>query len=373
MRRVGKTTLLSQIQSQLLHSSPEENMIHINFESGEYIQVQDENDFWQLIKERTRNKSGKIYFFFDEIQLVNHWERVVNALRVDFDCDIYITGSNSAMLSGDLATLLAGRYVTFEIQPFTFSEFVSLHENSSKSHAELFNLFIQIGGMPSLKYFADDKEASYKYLGDIYHTVVVKDILEYHHIRDVDIFNRILTYCTQNIGHTFSAQSIRKYFLSENRKMSVDTILNYLDFCQQAYILKKVPRYDTQGKKLLTVDEKYYLTDHGFRQARGFSNQKNIDQVLENIVYIELLSRGYQITIGRVLGKEIDFIAQKDGVPRYYQVCYLMASEQTREREFAVYDEIDDNYPKYVLSMDTIDFSQRGIIHQNIIDFLLDI
>lgn len=372
MRRVGKSTLLEMIQSELLIEIPKTNIIHVNLESGQYLSVQTDLDLHQLIQERTKQVQGKIYFFFDEIQLVTHWERVINALRVDYDCDIYITGSNASLLSSDLATLLAGRYVNFEILPFTFSEFVELYQALNLSVQELFQLYVKIGGMPSLHYFNGEAEASFKYLNDIYNTVVVKDVLEYNAIRDVDLFNRILLFCLENIGQTFSANSLRKYFASEGRKVSVDTILNYLSFCQESYLLKKVPRYDRIGKKLLSVDEKYYLTDHGFRQAAGFSNFTNIEHVLENIVYIELLSRGFQVQVGRVNEREIDFIATKQGKTEYYQVSYLLASEENRKREFGVYNAVSDNYPKYVLSMDQIDFSQAGIIHKYLPTFLLE-
>ena len=176
----------------------------------------------------------------------------------------------------------------------------------------------------------------------------------------------------QNIGTTFSANSLKRYLKNEDRNISVDTILNYLEYCSRAFIIKKVPRYDSLGKKILKVDEKYYLTDHGFRQASGYSNTKDIEKVLENIVYIELISRGYNVKIGRINNREIDFIAQKDDEISYFQVCYLMESESTREREFGVYKLIQDNYPKYVISMDKIDFSQDGVKHLNIVDFLLN-
>ncbi|RXZ25967.1 ATP-binding protein, partial [Fusobacterium necrophorum] len=182
----------------------------------------------------------------------------------------------------------------------------------------------------------------------------------------------ILLYVIENIGHTFSANSIKKYFKNENRDISLDTILNYLEYCKRAFIIKKVPRYDSIGKKILKIDEKYYVSDHGFRAAKGFSNEKDIERVLENIVYIELLTRGYNIEIGKVKEKEIDFIAKKEGNIEYYQVSYMMTTEETRKREFSVYSSIKDNFPKYVLSMDNINFTQNGIIHKNIIDFLLE-
>ncbi len=372
MRRVGKSTILNIIKDQVLKDVPDENKIYMNFESFEFFDIKDDNELKDYLSEKLKDKEGKVYFFFDEIQLVKDWEKVINGLRVSHNCDIYITGSNSKLISGDLATLLAGRYVEFEIQPFTFDEFSEIYRSSNLSREELFQKFIKIGGMPGLKYFNLEEEVSQKYLNDIYNTVLVKDVLNYNNIRDVDIFNRILSFAMQNIGANFSASAIRNYLKSENRNISVDTVLNYLEYCNKAFVLKKVPRYDLGGKKLLKVDEKYYLTDHGFRQSMGFSNVKDIEKTLKNIVYIELLSRGYSVKIGKVKDREIDFVAKKGEDISYFQIAYLMENEETRDREFGVYDLIKDNYPKYVLSMDKLDFSQRGIVHKNIIDFLLE-
>lgn len=372
MRRVGKSTILNIIKDQVLKDVPDENKIYMNFESFEFFDIKDDNELKDYLSEKLKDKEGKVYFFFDEIQLVKDWEKVINGLRVSHNCDIYITGSNSKLISGDLATLLAGRYVEFEIQPFTFDEFSEIYRSSNLSREELFQKFIKIGGMPGLKYFNLEEEVSQKYLNDIYNTVLVKDVLNYNNIRDVDIFNRILSFAMQNIGTNFSASAIRNYLKSENRNISVDTVLNYLEYCNKAFVLKKVPRYDLGGKKLLKVDEKYYLTDHGFRQSMGFSNVIDIEKTLENIVYIELLSRGYNVKIGKVKDREIDFVAKKGEDVSYFQIAYLMENEKTRNREFGAYDLVTDNYPKYVLSMDKLDFSQRGIVHKNIIDFLLE-
>ncbi len=376
MRRVGKSTLLCIIKDVLLKHISDNRKIYINFESIDVSNIRNDTDLIEHLKPILNNfknsSNERLYFFFDEIQLVSHWERVVNGLRADIDCDIYITGSNSTLISGELATLLAGRYVQFEIYPFTFDEFTMIFNDSDMTSEELFYEFVRLGGMPFIKYFDLEPSASFKYLNDVYNTVLVKDVLEYNNIRDIDVFNRILSYAMENVGHMFSANSIKNYFKNENRKVSVDTILNYLEYCNQAFILKKVPRYDVEGKRILKVDEKYYLNDHGFREAKGYSNTKDIERVLENIVYIELISRGYDVKIGKFKDREIDFIAQTGSHTSYYQVSYMMTEENTRKREFGIYKHIKDNFPKYVLSMDKIDFSQDGIIHKNIIDFLLE-
>ncbi|MDI9470318.1 MAG: ATP-binding protein [Bacillota bacterium] len=371
MRRVGKSTLLQQISKEILGHIEEDNKIYINFESFEFSEISDAKDLFSYIKSRVGNNEDKFYLFFDEIQLIKNWERAINALRVNFNCDIYITVSNSSLLSGDLSTLLAGRYVEFEIKPFSFLEFRDLYADLKLTDKDLFNKYLQFGGMPVLKYFNFEEDPGFKYLRDVYHTVIVKDVLSYHNIRDVDLFKRILAFTIENMGHTFSANSIKNYLKNESIKVSVDTVINYLEMCRQAFILDKVSRYDCVGKRILKVDEKYFINDHGFREAVGFSNIRDIERTLENIVYNELKSRSYDVNIGKVNEHEIDFIASKNKEIEYYQVAYLLESEKTRESEFGVYKNISDNFPKYVLSMDENDFSQNGIRHKNVIRFLM--
>lgn len=372
MRRVGKSTFLKIISQKILKDIEESNKIYLNFETLELLKIKTDIELVEYLKPLLKNKKDKVYMFFDEIQLVKNWERVINALRINENYDIYITGSNSSLMSSKISTLLSGRYVQIEIQPFNFREFLKLYSDKNLVYEELFKKYINIGGIPFLKYFDLDENSCVKYLQDLYNTVIVKDVIEYNKVRDVDMFNRILTYVFENIGQTFSSRSIQKFLKNENRNISVDTILNYLEYAKSAYIIKKVPRYDVVGKKILSVDEKYFITDHGLRYAKGFSNEKNIERILENIVYIELLSRGYKVNIGRVNDKEIDFIAIKGDKKEYYQVSYLLETEETRNREFGVYQKVNDNYPKYVLSMDKMNFSQNGIIHLNIIQFLCE-
>lgn len=362
MRRVGKSTFLKIISQKILKDIEESNKIYLNFETLELLKIKTDIELVEYLNPLLKDKKNKVYMFFDEIQLVKNWERVINALRVDENYDIYITGSNSSLMSSKISTLLSGRYIQIEIQPFNFREFLKLYSDKNLVYEELFKKYINIGGIPFLKYFDLDENSCAKYLQDLYNTVIVKDVIEYNKVRDVDMFNHILTYVFENIGQTFSSRSIQKFLKNENRNISVDTILNYLEYAKSAYIIKKVPRYDVVGKKILSVDEKYFITDHGLRYAKGFSNEKNIERILENIVYIELLSRGYKVNIGRVNDKEIDFIAVKGDKKEYYQVSYLLETEETRNREFGVYQKVNDNYPKYVLSMDKMNFSQNGII-----------
>ena len=374
IRRAGKSVMLELVKNELKESGiSEENFLCINFEQFSNSQYLDVQSLYKKIVDFQKNTKGKIYLFFDEIQEVPGWEKCINSCRIDFDCDIYITGSNAKLLSGELATYLAGRYVEFVIYPFSFAEFfeMNLIKNPNVDKATCFMQFLKTGGMPFLSNFPDDDSARSQYLIDIYNSVVLKDVVKRNNIRDVDTLERIVAYAFSNIGHIFSATSLSKYFKSENRKISHDTILNYLKFCSDAFLFYKINRYDLEGKKIVTVNEKYYCADHGLREALFGKNIQNIDQVLENIVCLELLRRNYKVYVGKKGDLEIDFIAEKQGKKIYVQVAYLLANEETIKREFSVYNAVKDSYPKYVVSMDELDFSQNGIIHKNIKDFLL--
>lgn len=370
MRRVGKSSLLHIIKDELLKDVANENKIYINFEAINSLDISNASSLLEYLKPLLEDIEGKVYFFLDEIQVIDGWEQVISDLKLNRNCDFYLTNSNAKLISN--TSLSSKEYVEFEIQPFTFSEFKKAFENMELSKENLFYKFIQLGGLPFLKYFDLDEIPSFEYLNDIYNTVLVKDVLQYNNIRDVDLFNHIFSYVLTNVGQSFSASSIKAYLKNKNKNISVDTILNYLEYCNIAFLIKKVPRYDILSKKTLKVDEKYYLTDHGFRQATGFPITQDIKRILENIVYIELLSRGYEVKVGKVKDKEINFIAKKEKSLSYYQISYKIRDEKTRERIFETYNSITDNFPKYVLSMDHSNFSQDGVIHKNIIDFLLE-
>ena len=374
IRRAGKSVMLELVKNELKESGiGEENFLCINFEQFSNSQFLDVESLYKKITDFQKNTKGKIYLFFDEIQEVDGWEKCINSCRIDFNCDIYITGSNAKLLSGELATYLAGRYVEFVIYPFSFAEFfeMNLIKNPNADKATCFMQFLKTGGMPFLSNFSGDDSAKNQYLMDIYNSVVLKDVVKRNNIRDVDTLERIVAYAFSNIGHIFSATSLSKYFKSENRKISHDTILNYLKFCADAFLIYKINRYDLEGKKIVSVNEKYYCADHGLREAVFGKNIQNIDQVLENIVCLELLRRNFKVFVGKKGDTEIDFIAEKQGKKIYVQVAYLLASEETVKREFSVFNSVKDSFPKYVVSMDDFDFSQDGIIHKNIKDFLL--
>lgn len=374
IRRSGKSVMLELIKQELIKQGiNEQQFISFNFEQMRNAQFCTAEALYKEITIRAKDKKGKIIFFFDEIQEVTHWEKCINSLRLDYDCDIYITGSNAKLLSGELATYLAGRYVEFVIYPFSFQEYLDMRKTSAANLniSQEFQQYIQLGGMPFLQNLQGIEDASMQYLKDVYNSVVLKDIIQRNNIREVNMLERIISYVMANIGRVFSASSIVKYFKSENRKVSSETVMNYLKMCQEAFLIYKVSREDLAGKKILAINEKYYIADHGIREAVYGNNGRDIELILENIVFMELIRRGYDVTIGKAGTKEIDFVGKKNHQKIYIQVTYLLASEQTIQREFGVYQSIQDNYPKYVVSMDEFDFSRDGIKHYNIRDFLL--
>lgn len=375
IRRCGKSVMLDLIKKELLQQGvTPQQLISYNFENMSFARLCNAQALHDEIINKTQALTGKIYLFFDEIQEVKDWEKCINSLRIELNCDIYITGSNAKLLSGELATYLAGRYVEFVIYPFSFSEFIELYNTiqPNTSETECFKKYLHFGGMPYLATLQYNEAACKQYLQDVYTSVELKDIVRRNNIRDVDMLERILTYITANIGTIFSANVLSKYLKSEGRSMATETIINYVKACTDAFLFYQVKRQDVQGKKLLAINEKYYVADHGIREAVFGGNMKDINLILENIVYLELLRRGYKVSIGKVDTKEIDFICEKQDKKIYIQVTYLLAAEETIQREFGVYNEITDNYPKYVLSLDEFDMSRNGIIHKNIRDFLTD-
>lgn len=374
IRRSGKSVMLQLIKEELISSGVDSHQfISINFENMSFHHLCNANALHDHIIHQSSGIDGKVYLFFDEIQEVLDWEKCINSLRVEIDCDIYITGSNAKLLSGELATYLAGRYVEFIIYPFSFQEFIDLYQSvyPQTDIRECFNQYLIIGGMPYLANLSFNKAACQQYLTDLFNSVELKDIIKRNNIRDTDMLERLIAFITSHIGSAFSSTSISKYLKSEGRNVSTETILNYTKACMDAFLFYQVKRQDLQGKKILTVNEKYYIADHGIREAVYGSNMKDIQLVLENIVYMELLRRGYKVTVGKIADKEIDFVCEKQGQKLYLQVAYLLANEDTIHREFDIYYSIRDNYPKYVISLDEYDMSRNGIKHRNIRDFLL--
>ena len=374
IRRSGKSVMLELVKQELLEMGVRaEQFISINFEDMRYLHLCTAQVLHQEILTRAEGIAGKVYLFFDEIQEVKDWEKCVNSLRVALDCDIYITGSNAKLLSGELATYLGGRYVEFVIYPFSFAEFLELYRPTTPQATvqQCFQQYLRFGGMPYLSRLNYQEEPVRQYLSDLYDSVQLKDIVKRNKVRDVDLLERILAYVMANVGTTFSAGSLTKFFKSEQRSVSPETVLNYIRYCCDAYLFYQVKRQDLQGKQILATSEKYYIADHGIREAVFGGNMRDINLVLENIVFLELLRRGYTVTVGKAGEREVDFVCDKRGEKLYVQVTYLLASEETVAREFGVYDGIRDNFPKYVVSMDELDLSRIGIKHRNIRDFLL--
>lgn len=374
MRRCGKSVMLELVKRELVREGVSEaNFFSYNFEDLTISNLCEAIALHDDVCKRVQGAIGKVYLFFDEIQEVLEWEKAINSLRVRLDCDIYITGSNARLLSSELSTYLAGRYVEFVIYPFSFGEFLPLYRQSFPEAGikECFNAFISFGGMPFLSELNYNENASKVYLSDAFSSVVVKDIAKRNNIRDIDLLERIIAYVMSNMGCTFSASSLSRYFKSQDRRVSVDTILNYLKFAMEAFLFYQVKREDLIGKEVLVSNEKYYIADHGLREAVWGRNNESIELVLENIVLIELFRRGYDVHVGRVGDKEIDFVATRQNEKIYVQVSYMLASESTIEREFGVYNLVRDNWPKYVVSMDELDMSRDGVKHVNIIEFLL--
>ena len=372
IRRCGKSVLLKQIGEELKEKGVnKEHIIYINFEDLEYSFLSNAETLHSYIKEKITDES-KYYLLFDEIQNVEEFERAINSFRAVMNVSIFLTGSNSKILSGELATLLSGRYVSFHIMPFRFKEVCELKgiRMEEAAEADLMD-YILWGGMPQRFQFHSEEETKI-FLTDLYNSIVLRDIIQRGKVKDVDILNRIMEYMVQNPSQTFSPTSITKYFESVNRKISLETLYNYMEHILAAMIMNKAVRYDIRGKRILTRMDKYYLTDLGIGKIKNTGFKTEIGALLENVVYNELLVRGYEVYVGKTTKNEIDFVTVKDGKREYYQVAYLLATEEVIEREFGAYESVGDNYPKYVLSMDKFDFSREGIIHKNILDFLLD-
>ncbi len=374
LHRSGKSVMLDLIKEELRAFGVDSSQfISINFENMNNAHLCTAVALHDEIIRRASEIKDKVYLFFDGIQEVDAWEKCINSFRVELDCDIYITGFNAKLLSGELSTYLAGRYVEFVIYPFSFAEFIELYRTifPNADIRQCFSKYLRAGGMPYLSNLHYDETASRQYLRDLFNSAELKDIVKRNNIRDVDMLERIIAYVTSNIGTTFSSTAISKYLKSEGRSVSPETVLSYIKACTDAFLFYQVKRQDLQGKKILTVNEKYYVADHGIREAVFGGNMKDINLVLENIIYMELLRRGYTVTVGKAGDKEIDFVCEDQGNKLYIQVAYLLASEDTIEREFGVYDRVLDNFPKYVITLDEFDMSRNGIKHRNIRDFLL--
>ena len=375
LRRSGKSALLELIKEEILTKGiNENNIIYLNFESLSNNAYTDVLSLYTYVKTQLVNKE-KYYLFFDEIQEVNEWEKAVNSFLVDFNVDIYITGSNSHLLSSELATYITGRYVEFQIQTLNFNEYLEFSEviytEKHPNLKESFNSYLRLGGFPVIHIGIYSEESAYKIVYDIYSSAVLRDTIQRFQIRNVELLERVILFVFDNIGNSFSAKNIADYFKSQLRKVDVNTVYNYLNALESSFIINRVQRYDIKGKEILKTQEKYFLGDVSLMYAMMGYRDRYISGILENIVLLDLKSKGYKLFVGKFGTKEIDFIAEKGNAKLYIQVCYLLAEQSTVDREFGVLKEIRDQYPKYVVSMDPIwQDNIDGIKHCHISDFL---
>ncbi len=372
IRRCGKSVLLMQIIEELKEKGiKEDHIIYINFEDYDFIEYTDPKKFNELIKSKIKDEK-KYYLFFDEIQSVIDFEKVVNSFRATMNVSIFITGSNSKLLSGEFATYLTGRIISIKMMPFTYSEFLELKKSKHEEiNEKTFSEYVEWGGMP-LIYNTNNEIERKMYLRDLYSAIILKDIVERSKIKDINLLNRIVQFMMENIGGIISSNSIAGYLKNDKVNTTVDTVMNYVEYITSSSIFSKVNRYDIRGKNVMATLEKYYVTDLGLLNLKKSPIEKKIGGRLENIVYNELISRGYEVYIGKTDKGEIDFVIDKFGERIYIQVADYLSSDEVMKREFGAFNDVNDNFPKYVITMDKIDYSQNGIIHLNIEDFLLN-
>lgn len=374
VRRCGKSTILKMIQKKLKeeHHITGEQILSYRFDSMEYEDMTSK-ELYQELKTKILN-TKKTYLFLDEIQEINGWEKVVNTLASDYDVDIYITGSNSRMMSSEISTYLTGRYVTFHIYTLSFDEYLMFKKSYSTIYdiKQEFNQYVRLGGFPATHLQEYSQDEVYTIVRDIYNSTIFSDIVRRNQVKKIDQLERVVKYTFNNVGNTFSAKSISNYLKSEQRKIDNETVYSYLEKLQKAYILHRCSRYDLQGKSILKTQEKFYLADISLRYAVLGYTIDSVASSLENIVYLELKRRGYDVCIGKYKDKEIDFVATKQNEKIYVQVTQEIKSEKTQKREYEQLLEIKDNYPKYVVLTD--DFAggnYQGIKTMHITDFLL--
>lgn len=374
MRRTGKSCLMRLVIEELNASGiPAKNILYVNKESLDFDFIKTYSDLATHVKKYFSGARGIKYLFIDEVQEIENWEKAVSSFFGEGRFDIYITGSNAHLLSSELATLLSGRYVEFPVYPLSFKEFLVFRGKKSAGAEKEFLNYVQFGGMPAIHQFDFHEESIYQYLASIYSTILLKDVILRNNIRNPNLLENVGKYLFDNIGNIFSAKKIADYLKSQRLKIGTETVQNYVESYLASFAFYKVSRYDIKGKRLFEIHEKYYAGDIGLRHAVMGYRQKDIAGILENIIFLELKRRGYNVYVGKLNENEIDFIAEKAGEKIYLQSAYLLASEDTISREFTPLANIDDNYPKYVISMDTAfgkDFD--GIRRLNIIDFLLE-
>ena len=375
IRRCGKSTMMLLIQQLLTEEGVEsKQIISINFESMKYYHLRSSLALYNYVSELLKTMKSPAYVFFDEIQIVEDWEEAVNSLFLDFQIDMYITGSNSQLLSSELSTLLTGRFIHIEMQVLSFSEMLEFRSSKTDTQENLLWLYIRRGGFPAVHLTSDyDEKATYMIINDIFDSIVLRDVVQRYKIRDVELLRRILNFIADSVGNTISAKRIADYFKSQARKVDINTVYTYLDALVSSFLITRVQRYDIQGRELLKTQEKYYLADSGLQHAVFGYRDRHISGILENIVYNELVRRGYTVYIGKLDTREVDFIAEQPHHKLYVQVAFKLESEETVQREFAPLLAIRDSYPKYVVTMDPhFQDTIEGVRHIGLYQFLTD-
>ena len=374
IRRCGKSSLLKLFMEKILEDKKNANVIYMNFESFEFDDIKDYKDMYKNISEKI-NEKGKNYILLDEVQRVEMWEKAVNALMVDFDSDIYITGSNAYLLSSELSTYLSGRYIEIKVLPLSFKEYVNFTSLEDKKTLEdKFIEYVKFGGMPGIITIKNEENLYENAIKGIYNTVFMKDVIEKNKVVDANLLEKILKFLMSNVGSLISAKKIADFLTSQGNKITHNTVLNYMKMLENAYIIYKVPRYDIKGKEILKTLEKYYIVDTGVRNIMlGFRNS-DFGHIIENIVYFELIRRGYDVAIGKNDTSEIDFVVTNSNDKKYYQVTYTMLDEDVKKREITPLKNVKDNYEKIVLTMDRLysNTTEDGIKIKYLIDFLLE-
>lgn len=375
IRRSGKSTVLKLLTEEVIKTGVHTSeIIYFNFESFANSHLTSSKSLYEEVKNKITT-SKKYYLLFDEIQEVHQWEKAVNSFLVDFDVDIYITGSNSHLLSSELSTFLAGRYVEIPIYTLSFFEFLDFKRSYSEIMGNKLSLFVEYlrkGGFPVIHTLDYDEETAYKVVSDIYDSVILRDTVQRHKIRDIELLNRVIQYTFDNLGNTFSGKNVADYFKSQQRKIDINTVYNYLSALESAFILYRVSRYDLKGKEILKTQEKFFLADISLLYATMGYRDRMISGVLENLIFLELKRRAFKVFIGKFDNREIDFVAERKNQKIYIQVAYKLESQQTIDREFSALIALSDHFPKYVVTMD--DFftdTIEGVKHMHISDFLL--
>lgn len=372
VRRCGKSTLLRQISEELIASGiSSDKIIDINFENYAYNSLRNPDAFYRHVEDRIEDATGKTYLLFDEVQFVDGFERVVNSFRATHDVSMFLTGSNSKLLSGDLASELGGRTLSFRIMPFTFGEFCDFRGVQGAARASLFDEYLRWGGFP-LVCAERDEAGKAVVLDNLYDSIVLKDVILRNKIASPHTLETVLNFVVSQSGSTLSGRTIAASLSDQNRKVSAPTVYDYLRAIESACIVGKATRYDVRGKKVLAFEEKLYVCDLGLFQQRKSPVAEDIGHALETLVFNELVARGFKVFVGKIDAMEIDFMISGPEGKAYVQVAYMLASEKTREREFGSLEAVRDNYPKYVVTLDPVTRNRNGIIHLGLIDFLLD-